>query len=189
MKPIPEFPDYEVSEDGKVWSNKSNKFLSLWANNRGRLLATLSIEGSNKHFQVSRLVAYVYGLIPNLLSDLEVDHIDTNCTNNNLANLQALTAKEHLDKSIAEQGFSKRDKQCASCGNLLTASDPKTSFCRSCMPSKSPNITAEAIEHWVTNFSWSRAAKELGLSDNGLRKRYKNLTGNLASTIKSARKS
>lgn len=45
-------------------------------------------------------------------------------------------------------------------------------------------ISAEEIEYWVLNFSWTRASKELGLSDNGLRKRYTKLTGLNPKTIK-----
>ena len=32
LKQIPNFPSYSISKTGKVWSNKSNKFLSPWLN-------------------------------------------------------------------------------------------------------------------------------------------------------------
>jgi hypothetical protein len=98
-------------------------------------------------------------------SDLEVDHIDTNPTNNNIKNLQALSKEDHLDKTLSDKGWSRR-----------LPSLPREL--------KYKDITAEEIEYWVTNFSWVRAGKELGLSDNGLRKRYKLLTGKCPKTIK-----
>lgn len=59
--------------------------------------------------------------------------------------------------------------------------------CGSFVEKKTIEISAEEIEYWVTNFSWTRASKELGLSDNGLRKRYTKLTGNSPKSLKSQR--
>lgn len=52
-------------------------------------------------------------------------------------------------------------------------------YCGHCysQPLVNNAITVKDIEYWVINFSWTRASKELGLSDNGLRKRYTKLTG------------
>lgn len=177
LKPIPEFPEYLVQEDGKVWSNKSSKFLAAWTNNKNRLLVTLSINGHNKHVQVSRLVAYVYGIIPSLTCDLEVDHKDRDSSNNHYSNLQGLTTADHLSKTLADKGHIAHNKTCITCGKILTVSQPKTGYCKACEPIKGSDITIADIEYWVSKYSWVRASKELGLSDNGLRNRYKNLTG------------
>ena len=82
---------YGVTEDGKVYSYTSKKFLKR----------TLDIEGyeqvilyKNKHrktYKVHRLVALAY--IPNPNNFPQVNHRDENKTNNNVSNLEWCTAK------------------------------------------------------------------------------------------------
>lgn len=170
--PIPEHPEYLVNSKGSVYSTKSNKELSTWINNKGRVLVTLSLNGVNKHYQVSRLVAGVFGNLPSLDSDLEVDHINSNKSDNDIANLNALSRAAHLEKTL---GKPFEAKVCSYCGGPVSSKNTK--LCLSCIPLKSQDITVEQIEYWVKTFSWVRAGKELGLSDNGLRKRYTKLTG------------
>lgn len=170
--PLPEHPEYLVNSKGSVYSTKSNKELSSWVNNKGRYLVTLSLNGTNKHYQISRLVARVFGNLPSLDSDLEVDHKDSDKSNNDISNLIALSKADHLDKTL---GRVFEVKVCKSCGGPV--STRHTKLCISCVPIKSEDITVEQIEYWVKTFSWVRAGRELGLSDNGLRKRYTKLTG------------
>lgn len=48
----------------------------------------------------------------------EVDHIDTDCTNDDLSNLQILTTEEHISKTAEEnRGLSYVTLICAYCGN------------------------------------------------------------------------
>ncbi|MFP9058711.1 hypothetical protein, partial [Enterococcus faecalis] len=66
----------------------------------------------------------------------------------------------------------------------------RATHCKSCTPKGitiNPDITVEQIEYWVSKYSWIRASKELGLSDTGLRKRYKSLTGKDPKSIKKNR--
>lgn len=53
-----------------------------------------------------------------LSSDYEVDHIDGDCSNDSLANLQVLTKEDHLVKSVCEMstGRTKGLFTCACCG-------------------------------------------------------------------------
>ena len=47
----------------------------------------------------------------------EVDHIDADCSNDDLGNLQILTTEEHLRKSAAErEGISYKSLVCPQCG-------------------------------------------------------------------------
>ena len=102
-------------------------------------------------------------------------------TNNNISNLVVRNKKEHMSKTIQQRGHIERstsDDFC-SCGA------PKERVSKQCIKCFSSSrkilihkeITQEQIEYWVRNYSWARASRELGLSDNGLRKRYKNLSG------------
>lgn len=74
------------------------------------------------------------------------------------------------------------NKTCKNCNKEYKPSKSTQKFCSvTCSTNysrkNSHHITAELIEYWVRKYSWTRASKELGLSDNGLRKKYKMLTG------------
>lgn len=114
-----------------------------------------------------------------------VHHIDENKLNNCLHNLQILDSSEH--GKIHAVTLS--NKECKNCSNTYKPKASKQKFCgvncaRTYSGRHSSHITKELIEYWVINFSWVRASKELGLSDNGLRKKYKSLTGLDPKTIK-----
>lgn len=160
MKQIPQFPQYFATEEGKIYSNKTQKFLSLHTYDNGYLYTTLSDKGISTKFLVHRLVAQAY-LSLDLFSVLEVHHIDEVRSNNQLSNLEVLSSQQHLQKTLKAQGKQRR-----------VVREPLVK-----QPQINTGIKQEDIEYWVVNFSWTRAQKELGLSDNGLRKRYKTLTG------------
>lgn len=170
---IPGYPEYGINAQGDVYSFRTQKVLRQWENNRGRLLVTFSIRGNRKHFQVSRLMGVVYLGLESLDSCEEVDHINNHIQNNTAPNLQALTKEEHALKTY---GNKKEKAQCRVCEKTLSKSH--CLVCRECwIKANTSSVTLEEIVYWVTNYSWTRAAKELGLSDNGLRKRYRSLSG------------
>lgn len=173
--PIPEHPDYLISRDGRVFSTRTNKFLSIRKNNRGYLY--FGVNGSNTNVLLSRALARVYGDLPSLDSGLEVDHDDNDKENNDLENLVVRSKDEHCLKTTLERGFTPVAKAyCAVCSVTIT---PGAKYCREHYKESlyTSEISPESIEFWVSKYSWVRAAKELGMSDNGLRKRYRSLTG------------
>ncbi|QQM13619.1 homing endonuclease [Salmonella phage vB_StyS-LmqsSP1] len=189
--PIPEYPQYLISRDGRLYSTKTNKLLTLFLNNRNYPYYSLCIDGKTKNLLVSRILAYVFKDLPSLDSDLEVDHNDGNTLNFELSNLIVRTSQEHMAKTLEQRGLSKaRESFCAICSKKLDITN-SSGLCNTHYQEnlrntgvKNPEITSEQIEYWVKNFSWVRAAKELGYSDNGLRKRYKSLTGKDPKSIK-----
>lgn len=89
MKPIPDYPGYFVTKDGRVFSKKHNKFLK--PRTHGNVL-TVIIFGNGMPFtkRVSRLVYETYnGETPNFIT-----HKDGNFRNNTLDNLVAITPSE-----------------------------------------------------------------------------------------------
>lgn len=80
---------YAVTEDGQVWSYKSNRFLSPYLNQRGYLLVDLCGDGFRKQYRVHRLVAEAF--IPNPLGLETVNHKDEVKTNNHVDNLEWMT--------------------------------------------------------------------------------------------------
>lgn len=80
------FGNYEVYDNGRVYSNLSNKFLKLRKNNKGYYMICLRENNKNKWYLVSRLVAINF--IDNPNNYKEVNHIDGNPLNNNVSNLE-----------------------------------------------------------------------------------------------------
>lgn len=184
VKVIPEFPLYSISEDGKVWSTYSNKFLSSYINNDGYPCYKLHKNGVQYTQLIHRLLARVYKDLPSLDSDLEVDHKDTNILNYALENIQVLSKEDHRKKTLLDNGYTAYNKVCPTCSGYKDPGAIQCKGCSSLSQVKNKDVTAEQIEYWVSKYSWVRAAKEFGYSDNGLRKRYKSLTGKDPKTIK-----
>lgn len=178
MKEIPEYPAYLITEDGRLFSTKSNRFLKTFTNSAGYLYFTIRHENKNKNLLTHRVLARVYKDLPSLDSELEVDHDDCDKLNNALDNLIVRTKQEHIIKTCIERG-NRNPKSiiCMDCGVKISHQAIRCRGCSDKERHNKPAITAEQIEYWVCNYSWVRAGKELGYSDNGLRKKYKALTG------------
>lgn len=94
MKNIPGYEGlYAATEDGQIWSYKTQKFLKLGKGGRGYLYVNLSKDGNIKTYTVHRLIALTYISNPDNL--LEVDHIDRNKSNNSVENLRWVTHSEN----------------------------------------------------------------------------------------------
>lgn len=180
---IKNFEDYGISECGKVYSYKSSKILTPTKNSSGYYQVFFTVENVRYSFLLHRLLAFVFKDLPDLYSELEVDHIDTDPSNNKLDNLQVLSKKKHQHKTLKNRGLDFKNNYCG-CGKLLQKNHYKE--CKECRKSKSEQLVlkVEDIIYWVTNHSWLRASKELGMSDNGLRKFYKKVTGNFPKLLK-----
>lgn len=172
---IPEYQDYLISPSGEVYSTKSSRLLSISTNTSGYKYITVRKDNKSKNLLLHRVLAAQF-LKLDLFSNLEVDHRDCNKLNNSLDNLQILTKDEHIIKTIEERGLRVRQQEYCSCGTIKTFGAKVCSSCQS-KPIVSETIEQAQIEYWVTKFSWVRAQKELGMSDTGLRKRYRQLTG------------
>lgn len=111
---IPDFPDYQVSDDGKVWSYKTGKGAK---GNTGRrelvgkaspphrvhYLVTMSVlKGVKTTKYIHSLVMTAFGPSP-LEGQTQIDHIDRNPTNNAITNLRWVTPHENLmNRAISE---------------------------------------------------------------------------------------
>lgn len=180
FKPIPEHPSYLIAKDGRVWSTKSNKLLSSYINNKGYRRVGFTENNVVKQYLLHRLLARVYLGLPSLDSELEVDHIDADTANNELENLQVLNKQTHMDKTCEDRGFIRHENTCCiDCG--ISLPDHRATRCKSCsinFYSKTSGLTENLIVEAVTKTgSWVKAAKLFNISDNGLRKAYKRLSG------------
>ena len=89
---VPEFPDYEVSDHGNVFSKKTQHPLELSWNGRGSVKVNFSHEGKLYTRSVRVLVAQAFVPVESAddsdRDDLEVINIDGDQTNNHFENLQ-----------------------------------------------------------------------------------------------------
>ena len=95
---------YKVSNTGKVYSITTNREMAT-SNNTSYLGVTLYKDGKPKFKLVHRLVAQAF--IPNPENKPEVNHIDHNTHNNNIANLEWVTKDENYfayKKFIEQKG-------------------------------------------------------------------------------------
>ena len=88
---VPEFPDYEVSDHGNVFSKRSNQPMELSWNGRGTVKVNFSREGKLHTRSVRVLVAQAFVPVESAddsrRDDLEVINIDGDQRNNHYTNL------------------------------------------------------------------------------------------------------
>lgn len=86
---------YAITEDGRVWGYKRNKFLKPKTRANGYLEVNLCKGGKTKSHLVHRLVAEAYIPNPNKLP--QVSHLDETRNNNNVNNLTWASAKDNCN--------------------------------------------------------------------------------------------
>ena len=92
--------DYYVTDDGRVWSERTQKYLSPQYDKNGYVKVQLrSIDNKSHRYSVHRLVLENFNPIDNM-ENLQVNHIDGNKLNNNLSNLEWVTCKENINHAV-----------------------------------------------------------------------------------------
>lgn len=105
MKPIPYAPDYLVTDDGRVFSQKTKSLRErkLVKDKDGYWRVGIMVDGKLKLVGVHRLVCETFnGPCPG--DGMEVRHLDGNKTNNVPSNLQWGTRKENAEDMVRHGG-------------------------------------------------------------------------------------
>lgn len=112
MKPIKDFEDYLITEDGIVYNSKGIA-LSSKPHPKGYLVARLVKNKKRYHLLIHRLVALTY--IDNPLNYPQVNHKDGNKQNNHISNLEWCTNKQNIQHAIDNglANYSENGKQRA----------------------------------------------------------------------------
>lgn len=94
------FENYQITDDGRVWSKKNNKWLKP-KNNNGYFIVRLYSHNHSKFVLIHRLVAEHF--IPNPDNKPCIDHINTIRTDNRVENLRWCTQKENVNNPISKE--------------------------------------------------------------------------------------
>ena len=96
---IKNFEDYQITDDGRVWSKKRNKWLKpIHYKKTGYFHVNLCKDGVHYTKRIHRLVAETF--IPNPDNKPCIDHINTVKTDNRVENLRWCTHKENTNNPI-----------------------------------------------------------------------------------------
>lgn len=93
LRDTPFHEGYQVTDDGRVFSLKSNKFLSPKVDKYGYIAYTLFVSGKARCVTAHRLVALTYINNPDNLPC--VNHINENKLDNRVDNLEWVTVKDN----------------------------------------------------------------------------------------------
>ena len=85
---------YQITDEGKVYSVRSQKFLKPRKDKDGYLLVNLYKDKKQYTRKVHRLTAQAF--LDNPDNKTEVNHIDCDRTNNNVSNLEWATHRENV---------------------------------------------------------------------------------------------
>jgi hypothetical protein len=116
---------FAITEDGEIWSKRTNKFLKKVKSKTGYWTIPTKIGGRNgkyKTFKVHRAVAEAY--IPNPNDKPFINHKDGNKLNNSVDNLEWCTASENSIHAI-ENGLQVPKKGEDHPSSKLTEEDVK----------------------------------------------------------------
>lgn len=95
--------NYYVTDDGRIWSERSQKYMSMRPDKDGYLKVALISsevpEGKRHRYSVHRLVLENFNPVEGM-EKLQVNHKDGNKKNNRLENLEWTTCQENIAHAI-----------------------------------------------------------------------------------------
>ena len=89
---------YVITTEGKLFNNKTQKWLKGQISKNGYLTYNISIDGEKKRLYAHRMVAETY--LPKESNKTEVNHIDGKKLNNDVNNLEWVTSSENKNHAI-----------------------------------------------------------------------------------------
>ena len=97
VQPIPGFPNYYATRDGKIWCNSVTRkrwiLISQQTQKTGYKVCQLFVEGKKYIKYIHKLIALAY--LGECLENHEVNHVNRDKTNNHMDNLEYLPKDVH----------------------------------------------------------------------------------------------
>ena len=114
-----DFKKYEVFEDGRIWSYKTNRWLKPHLRPDGYLIVHLSDNDNNvKTYYLHRIIYEAVTGQP-ILEGMDVNHIDEDKSDNRFENLNLMTRKENNNWGTHYERICKQVEQYDKNGNLI----------------------------------------------------------------------
>ena len=107
LKTIPSFPDYLISNDGRIKSTLRNIWIKTKKNRDGYIVAGLRREGRSYTCQVHRLVALAF--IENPYNLPVIHHINDRKDDNRVSNLVWCTYSDNIRWDYELKGLSRKN--------------------------------------------------------------------------------
>lgn len=132
---------YAATEDGRIWSYRSKKFLKPGTDGKGYKLVILCKDKKRKTYRIHRLVAETF--LPNPANLPQINHIDENKANNALSNLEWISLKDNINFGTrTERSAKARQKKiiCVETGEIFNSLTEaaiknnvnKSAICKAC---------------------------------------------------------
>lgn len=99
-KKIPNYPNYSATYDGRIFNHNTERFMALSKMPEGYLRLNIKNNSGQKKFLIHRLIALTF--IPNPKNKPQVNHIDSNKSNNSVDNLEWITNKENREHALRQ---------------------------------------------------------------------------------------
>lgn len=116
FKDIQGYPNYQISNQGRIWNIKTQRYIKPSIKNNGYYGVNLvAVNGKRKKEYLHRLIALAFIDNPNNLP--QVDHIDRNRENNAVDNLRWVSASTNQRNTKQNRQIRQYDKE----GNLIAS--------------------------------------------------------------------
>ena len=111
VKPLKDYPNYYISDEGKVYSTKWGKTVELkpWNSGKGYLMVALCKNGKSYKKHIHRLVLETFNPIPDM-QNYDCNHINEDKTDNRLCNLNWMTRRENCNWGTRNERLGKARK-------------------------------------------------------------------------------
>lgn len=163
-----------IEIDGLIY-----RIIKILENKSGYKFVKLTNDSGKRTLYIHRLVYTTYiGSIP---SDMEVNHIDHNKSDNSMDNLELVTHSENLKKAVLHYG-NKLAPRCKQCGRRIYSKKPNTVYCYKCAKTYDESLYTHPkkykYEHPSKEVLWEliktkpfvEIGRMYGVTDNAIRK-------------------
>ena len=100
--------DYYITDNGNVYSGKTNKYLKTVLDKDGYVkVRMISTDNKRHRYSVHRLIMENFSPIDNM-AEMQVNHIDGNKQNNNIKNLEWVSCSENIQHAY-DTGLKKQN--------------------------------------------------------------------------------